>query len=88
MTKPGIIITGATGFLGGRLIKYLSQTYRVFALGRRSPYEARAAQGPDIHWFMVDIGHFEPLRDVLYWIKQMGGAEILLHPGRLLRFYR
>ncbi len=79
MTKPGIIITGATGFLGGRLIQHLCRTYQIFALGRRSPQEARAPVGPDIHWFQVDIGHFEPLREVFYRIREMGGADILLH---------
>lgn len=77
--KPGILITGATGFLGGRLIRHLSDTYKIFAIGRRSPYSARAPQGPDIHWFMVDIGHFDLLRDVFYWIKKMGGADTVLH---------
>ncbi|MCB0179811.1 MAG: NAD-dependent epimerase/dehydratase family protein, partial [Anaerolineae bacterium] len=62
MTKPGMIITGATGFLGGRLIRYLSNQYTIFALARRSPQEVGGLEGPDIHWFQVDIGHFDPLR--------------------------
>lgn len=79
MTKPGLIITGATGFLGGRLIRYLCNQYQIFALGRRSPEEVGGLVGPDIQWFRVDIGHFDPLREVFYRIQELGGAEILLH---------
>jgi nucleoside-diphosphate-sugar epimerase len=79
MTKPGLIITGATGFLGSRLIKELHPHYEIYALGRRTPQEAGALQGPDIHWFCVDIGYFEPLREAFYQIRQMGGADLLLH---------
>ncbi|MCB0169600.1 MAG: NAD(P)-dependent oxidoreductase [Anaerolineae bacterium] len=79
MTKPGMIITGATGFLGGRLIRYLSNQYTIFALARRSPQEVGGLEGPDIHWFQVDIGHFDPLREVFYHIREMGGAELVLH---------
>lgn len=79
MTKPGMIITGATGFLGGRLIQYLSNKYTIFALGRRSPEEVGGWEGPDIHWFQVDIGHFEPLREVFYRIQEMRKVELILH---------
>ncbi|HMQ50981.1 MAG TPA: NAD-dependent epimerase/dehydratase family protein [Anaerolineae bacterium] len=79
MTKPGLIITGATGFLGGRLIRYLCHQYQIFALGRRSPAQVGGLEGPDIHWFQVDIGHFDPLREVFYRIQELGGAEMILH---------
>jgi nucleoside-diphosphate-sugar epimerase len=79
MAKPGVIITGATGFLGGRLMAQLRKEYQIFAIGRRSPAEAGAPEGPGIHWFRVDIGHFDRLREVFYRIKEMGGADLLLH---------
>lgn len=79
MTKPGLIITGATGFLGSRLIKELHPHYEIYAVGRRTPQESGALQGPGIHWFWVDIGYFEPLREVFYRIRQLGGADLLLH---------
>lgn len=74
-----MIITGATGFLGGRLMRQLRKEYQIFALGRRSPREAGAPEGPGIHWFRVDIGHFDRLREVFYRIREMGGADLLLH---------
>jgi nucleoside-diphosphate-sugar epimerase len=74
-----MIVTGATGFLGGKLVRQLRKEYRIVALGRRSPKEAGAPVGHGIHWFQVDIGDFERLRDVFRQIQEMGGADLLLH---------
>lgn len=79
MTKPGMIVTGATGFLGGRLIRYLSSRYTIYALGRRTPKEVDGLENSDIYWFQVDIGHFDPLREVFNRIRELGGAEVVLH---------
>lgn len=79
MARPGVIITGATGFLGSRLMKQLRKEYQIFAIGRRTPQEVGAPEGPGIYWFQVDIGHFDHLREVFYRIKEMGGADLLLH---------
>ncbi len=79
MARPGVIITGATGFLGGRLISQLRKEYQIFAIGRRLPKEAGAPEGAGIHWFRVDIGHLDRLREVFYRIREMGGADLLLH---------
>ncbi len=74
MARPGVIITGATGFLGGQLMRRLRKEYQIFAIGRRSPKEAGAPEGPGIHWFRVDIGHLDPLREVFRRIRDMGGT--------------
>lgn len=79
MARPGVIITGATGFLGGRLMRQLRKEYQIFAIGRRSPRVAGVPEGPGIHWFRVDIGHFDRLREAFYRIREMGGADLLLH---------
>lgn len=84
MPEPYIVITGATGFLGGQLVRQMRKEYRIFALGRRKPQEAGVPEGPGITWFQVDIGHFERLREVFEHIRLQGGAELLLH---LAAFY-
>jgi nucleoside-diphosphate-sugar epimerase len=76
MTQPSLIITGAAGFLGGHLIRRLSQQYRVFALDIRMPQAAPAAH---VCWFQVDIGCLDSVRAAFQGIKAMGGAKILLH---------
>ena len=74
-----MIITGATGFLGGQLVRQLRKEYRIIALGRRDPVEAGAPVGPGIEWFRVDIADFERLRQVFEQIRDLGGARLLLH---------
>ena len=79
MPEPWIVITGATGFLGGQLVRQMRKEYRIFALGRRTPQAAGVPEGPGITWFQVDVGHFERLREVFEHIRGEGGAELLLH---------
>ena len=79
MSKTGVIITGATGFLGKRLVRELRKSYRVFAIGRRTPREAGAPEGPGIHWLRLDISDFHRLQQAFCWVREMGGADLCLH---------
>lgn len=74
-----MIITGATGFLGGQLLRQLRKEYRVYALGRRSPEEAGVPEGAGIRWFQVDLADADRLREVFRHIEEQGGAHQLLH---------
>ena len=79
MKKPGLIVTGATGFLGSRLIQLLNRDYTIFAVSLRSPQEAGVFDAANVHWFQVHIGQFDRLREVFSRIREMGGADLLLH---------
>lgn len=79
MAEPWIIITGATGFLGGQLVRQMRKEYRIFALDLRPPQATNAPEGPGIEWFQVDIGRFDQLREVFNHIRGKGGAQLLLH---------
>jgi nucleoside-diphosphate-sugar epimerase len=74
-----MIVTGATGFLGGQLVRQLRKEYRIVALGRRDPVDAGAPVGAGIEWFRVDIADFDGLRQVFERIRELGGARLLLH---------
>jgi nucleoside-diphosphate-sugar epimerase len=74
-----MIITGATGFLGSQLVRQLRREYRIVALGRRDPVEARAPVGAGIEWFRVDIADFDGLKQVFERVRELGGARLLLH---------
>lgn len=79
MSKPGIIITGATGFLGRRLVQQLCKDYKIFSISLHPPRKSGRLEGPDIHCFQVHIGHFDRLRAVFNHIRKRGGADLLLH---------
>ncbi|MEW6363510.1 MAG: NAD(P)-dependent oxidoreductase [Acidobacteriota bacterium] len=86
MAKPWMIITGATGFLGGALVRQLRKEYRIFAMGRRTPAEAGIPDWPGIVWFQVDIANFDRLQEVFRRIREMGGADLLLHMASFYDF--
>ncbi len=79
MPEPRVIVTGATGFLGGQLVRQLRKEYRIVAIGRRDPVEAGAPTGPGIQWFRVDIGDRPRLEEAFAAIRESGGAHLLLH---------
>ncbi len=79
MTKPGMIITGGTGFLGARLTEICSEKFTVYSISRRAHQKPNLPHGPDIHYFDADVGNFEALRAAFERIRELGGATILLH---------
>jgi nucleoside-diphosphate-sugar epimerase len=76
---PGIIVTGASGFIGRHFLEAVSGKYRLFCLARRSPAEVGIAEDKNLRWTQVDIGSWDPLREVVRCIKSHGGADYLLH---------
>ncbi len=74
-----MIVTGATGFLGGQLVRQLRKEYRIVAIGRRDPEEAGAPTGPGIEWFRADIADRPRLEEVFARVRDSGGAHLLLH---------
>ena len=77
--KPGIVVTGASGFVGRHFIAATAGQYRLFCLARRSRREAGVPDHPDLRWTQVDIADWNTLRDVISCIKNNGGADFVLH---------
>jgi nucleoside-diphosphate-sugar epimerase len=54
-----ILITGATGFLGSRLVERLLPTHEIWAVTRRQPPAAlrsvRLPEAPVVHWVIQDL---------------------------------
>lgn len=74
-----LLVTGASGFIGRYVVAALQKNYRIHALARRSPCEARAPVGPNITWHQVDLGDDGPMDLVFSRIAAAGGAEFVLH---------
>jgi nucleoside-diphosphate-sugar epimerase len=84
MTPPGLIITGASGFVGRHLLAVLKENYRIFALARRSQRECGAPFHPNIAWMQVDIRDRDVVAATFREIASAGGAQFLVH---LAAFY-
>ncbi len=76
---PGIIITGASGFIGRHFVKQNAIRYRMYCLARRSQREAGIPKHKNIRRTQVDIGDFSNLQEVVESINQYGGADYILH---------
>jgi nucleoside-diphosphate-sugar epimerase len=76
---PGIIVTGASGFIGRHFIEANAQKFRLFCLARRSQKEAGVPRHANIRWSQVDVGDFSNLQHVVESINAYGGADYILH---------
>lgn len=76
---PGIILTGASGFIGKHFIEASAKNYRLFCLARRSQNEAGVPLHENIRWSQVDVGDFSNLQEVVQSINKYGGADFVLH---------
>ena len=79
MSLPGIVVTGASGFVGRHFVGATADKYRLFCLARRSQREAGIPHNDNIRWIQVDVGKWETLREVVGFVKDNGGADYVLH---------
>ncbi len=76
---PGLVVTGASGFVGRHFLASAAGRYRLFCLARRSRQEAGIMDYPDMQWTQVDVARWDTLREVIRCIKNHGGADYVLH---------
>ena len=76
---PGIIVTGASGFIGRHFLEAARGKYRLFCLARRTQKEAGVPLDDNLRWTQVDIANWDTLRDVVRCVKDHGGADFVLH---------
>lgn len=77
--KPRLILTGASGFLGRRLLKQLHHRYHVIAIDRRSRAEAQLAGLSNVEWHGIDVADESAVRSTFEQIGREGGAKALIH---------
>jgi len=78
-TLPGILITGASGFIGSHLVRELKDRYRVFCIARQSMEQAGIPYNKNIRWTQLDIGNFDNIKHVAKSINDMGGVDFVTH---------
>lgn len=76
---PLILITGACGFVGQRVVEALKKQYRIIALDWRPPNPRRGPRHPNVRWLQADIAD----RDTLLRLARGDGndeaPQLLLH---------
>ncbi len=76
---PGIVVTGASGFVGRHFLEAVAGRFRLFCIARRSQFEAGIPRNPNQRWTQVDIAHRDALLEVSRCIESNGGADYVLH---------
>ncbi|MBR9978045.1 MAG: NAD(P)-dependent oxidoreductase [Bacteroidetes bacterium] len=79
MNLPGVLITGASGFVGRHFLEAANGKFRLFCLARRSQFEAGIPRLENQRWTQVDIAHRDALLDVARCVNDHGGADYVLH---------
>lgn len=79
MSLPGILVTGASGFLGRHLLEAIKEDYRVFGLARRSQATCGAPVHPNITWYQADIANPPCVAEACEDIMRKGGVDIIVH---------
>ncbi|MCE9574591.1 MAG: NAD-dependent epimerase/dehydratase family protein [Deltaproteobacteria bacterium] len=79
MSRPRLLVTGASGFIGRHIVAALQHTHEIHAFARRAPHEARAPEGANITWYQVDLGDDGPLDEAFDRIAAGGDLDHVLH---------
>jgi nucleoside-diphosphate-sugar epimerase len=76
---PGIVLTGASGFVGRNFIDTAKDSFRLFCIARRSQSEAGIPGYENVKWAQADIGNAAKIQAIAESIKKMEGADYVLH---------
>ena len=76
---PGIVVTGASGFVGRHFLEAMAGRFRLFCIARRSQFEAGIPRNANQRWTQVDIAHRDALLEVARCVESNGGADYVLH---------
>jgi len=68
-----VVITGASGFLGRRVLDLLKSQYRLIAIDLRSQSESGVPRHPNISWHQLDICNAGALEAVCTEVRGIGG---------------
>jgi nucleoside-diphosphate-sugar epimerase len=79
VSRPRLVVTGASGFVGRHLLEELKEDYEITGIARRSQVRSGAPVHPSIRWHQADIGDREALVPIFDRLRSEGGVDLLLH---------
>lgn len=76
---PGLILTGASGFVGRNFIKAAAGRFRLFCVARRSMEEAGVLPEANLRWIQVDIAEADKMENLLQRVRGHGGVDYVVN---------
>jgi len=76
---PGLILTGASGFVGRNFIKAASGRFRLFCIARRSMQEAGVQPEANLRWIQVDIADRHKVLGFAQRLRDYGGVDYVVN---------
>lgn len=78
-TRPGLLLTGASGFVGRNFIKAATGKFRLFCIARRSMEEAGVQPEANLRWIQVDIADRDKLLGNVQRLRDQGGIDYVVN---------
>jgi nucleoside-diphosphate-sugar epimerase len=80
MTKPVVLITGASGFLGSAVCVDLARNFTVIAIDLREPSDLLRKAAPQVSWHILDISDIQSVSEVFAQVKSdFGQIDFVIH---------
>lgn len=76
---PGILVTGASGFIGRNFVTAVHGKFRLFCMARQSQNEVGIPYHDSLHWLQADITNWKNLLRALQYVQDHGGVDYVLH---------
>ena len=78
-TKPTILVTGASGFIGRHFLNAIKDDFKIYALARTSQKKAGIPAHPNIVWVLGDISNEDTVKRITSKIAAKGGVDYVFH---------
>ncbi|MCF7825604.1 MAG: NAD(P)-dependent oxidoreductase [Candidatus Marinimicrobia bacterium] len=78
-TNRTVLITGASGFVGRHLVKYLCSEHKVIAFARRTQKEVGLEPHPNLEWVLVDITDSKQLKKAFLKATTSHPIDFIFH---------
>lgn len=76
---PRLVLTGAAGFLGRRLIERLAGPWQIEAIDREPPVAGMLTHRPEVRWHRIDLTDGEAVTGLFAGFRADGGATAVVH---------
>lgn len=79
--KPNktVLVTGASGFIGSHLVKFLIPDHKVIAFARRTQKEVGLEPDPNLDWVLVDLMETNQLTSAFHEAHSSNPIDFIFH---------